>query len=166
MGELHPLVLPWTVIGSDNIEHRTSFHSAIDKVNGWFDEEMFVGEIDQDRFDELEAMSESARIGTIIVYEGPISSSSWDDGLDFDDAGGIAELTWDDSGGIVFVNIVINVDYAYNADTVEDVLLHEFGHGLGLGHDEDSLDLNSCMSSPPPFDCEYTQHDINEVIFP
>lgn len=165
-GELHPLVLPWTVTGSDNIEHQESFHSAISKANEWFGEEVFTGEIDQDRFEELELMDDGTRIGTIIVYEGMVGSPIWDDGMDFVDAGGIADLAWDEDGGIVFVDIVINVDYAYNADTVEDVLLHEFGHALGLGHDEDSIDLNSCMSSPPPYDCEYTQRDIDRVIFP
>jgi hypothetical protein len=43
---------------------------------------------------------------------------------------------------------------------VRDAAAHEGGHVLGFDHDDSSLDLGSCMASPPEYDCDATEADV------
>jgi hypothetical protein len=67
--------------------------------------------------------------------------------------GGITDLSWDEEGRIFVADIIIDYEEAYDPQTFRDRLLHEFGHIFGLGHAESSIDLGSCMSSPPQWNC-------------
>lgn len=158
---LTPMVLPWEVVAED-MEHPEALSDAMEMMNEWFfPTEVFFGGIDSERFTSLDLGPESDRYGIILVSVGSMATSGWEDGLDFEDSGGIADLAWNEAGEILFVDIIVNIDYAYNVESTCNTLLHEFGHSLGFGHDGDSIDLGSCMSSPAPYDCLFTEADRN-----
>lgn len=152
--------IPWVVVGQ-SFEHPESFDRAVERMNTYYDPCVVLDAmIDEVAFLELEMASDDERLGTIIVSEGFVGTPEWDDELGFIDDGGIADLRWDDGGIIIFADIVVNIDHAYDATWVEDTLVHEFGHVMGLAHDGDSLDLGSCMSSPPPVGCRILTSDV------
>jgi len=158
--EIGPSVLPWTVIGDDSIEHPATFNECLNLMNNWLAPlEVFDGEINQDRFYEMEARDDVDRSGVILVWIGALPDPDFEE----PGPGGIADLTWDETGGIWVADIVIDYEHAYDEQTFRDRFLHELGHTLGLDHDEDSLDLGSCMSSPPAWNCGLTDGDVELV---
>lgn len=166
--ELHPMKLPWRIVGEE-MENPEALTDAIESANGWFAPDVvFDGGVDSERFAEIDVLpmpvdcdesDTNDRCGTILISQGHVGTPDWAEGLDFEDYGGISTLWWDEDGRILFGDIILNIDYAYDYQTMRDTALHEFGHFLGYAHDERSLDLNSCMSSPPQHDCEYTEAD-------
>jgi len=155
------------VLVAEGFEHPEAFDRALERVNSTFLPTIAVtGEIDADLFSELDLGPVENRYGAVLVWEGFVGTPDWDEGLDFNDDGGIADLVWDEATGeIVYADIVVNSDIAYDADTVELVLVHEIGHAcFGLAHDEDSMDLGSCMSNPPPYDCHIISADVELVL--
>jgi hypothetical protein len=170
---LYPASLPWEVVGEE-MENPEALSDAIEAANGWFSPvEVFAGGVDSERFMALDLLPEPVsceeddpgyeRCGVILVSQGYVGTPDWDEGLDFNDDGGIADMRWNEDGEILYGDIILNIDYAYDYQTMRDTSLHELGHFLGFAHDGDSLDLGSCMSSPPQYDCRYTESDIERV---
>lgn len=157
--ELRPESLPWTVVISEEVEQADAVIDAAESINGWVGFDAFVTHVDQSWFDLLDVSDSFDRVGTIIVWQGFTGTPEWVGELDWIDAGGLADLRWDEYGRIQYADIVINYDYAYHWQTVRDIAAHELGHTLGLEHDDNSLDLGSCMASPPEYDCELTIQD-------
>jgi hypothetical protein len=164
MGEtLRPVVFPWTIVAQE-FEDESVFYDAIEYANdSFYPLVVFDGEISEEHFLELEFASDVERYGTVIVSVGSLETPEWDFDLDLRDTGGITTLRWSDNGDILFADIVMNIDYAYDSERFREFLLHELGHTLGLDHDETSIDLGSCMSSPPAYDCSFTENDVEEV---
>jgi hypothetical protein len=160
---LHPMVVPWEVI-SDDLEQPRGLDEAMEIVNeAFFPTQVLSGGIDVERFDES-ILDTDGLFGVILLSQGFVGTPEWDEELGFIDDGGIARMEWNEFGEIYFVEIIINSDIAYDRRSVREVLIHEFGHALGLAHDEESLDLGSCMSSPPPYGCELLLSDVELVL--
>jgi hypothetical protein len=134
--------------------------------------------LDDDQIEELRLAVEyaDARCPGGLMYEGTevtpgfegwvsISVSALPDSLwDEPGPGGVALPVWDLDCGIVSCEIIIDYEHAYDLQTLRDRTLHELGHcPFGLAHDGDSLDLGSCMSSPPAWDCDYTDRDVERL---
>jgi hypothetical protein len=91
-----------------------------------------------------------------VLRVGALPDPLWDE----PGPGGVALPVWDSTCGIIFCEIVIDYEHAYDLETLERRAVHELGHcPLGLAHDEPSLDLGSCMSSPPPWGCDIIPPD-------
>jgi hypothetical protein len=160
--ELRPMVLPWEVVISPDMEHGDAVVEAAEAWNGWLSP--LVGletTIDGTRFEEIWPLEPGDRMGIVLVSEGFAGTPGGmtDSGELLEDPGGVAHLVWNADGEIVAADIVISSDIAYDRQTVRDVAAHEFGHAFGLAHDGSSLDLGSCMASPPEYDCEATAGD-------
>lgn len=161
--ELEPMVLPWEVIVSDEVGHGDAVLDALDMANeAFFPTVAFDGRIDQDAYEEHMDSRPEDRLGIVLVNEGfvrtPDSMSL--DGQSQGDPGGSATLWWNEAGEIAAADIIISSDIAYDWQTVRDISAHEAGHTLGLDHDDSSLDLGSCMASPPEHDCRFTASDV------
>ena len=170
---LMPASLPWEVVGEE-MENPEALSDAIEAANEWFAPvEVFIGGVDSERFAAIDLLPEPEscseddpgyeRCGVILISQGYVGTPDWDEVLDFDDDGGVADMYWNEDGEILFGDIILNIDYAYDYQTMRDTSLHELGHFLGFAHDEDSIDLGSCMSSPPQYDCEYTEADRGRI---
>ena len=161
---LHPMIIPWDVV-ADEFEQPRAVDEAMEIVNdAFFPTQVLVGGIDAVRFEEVSGGVPIEWIGTILLSEGFVGTPTWDGELGFEDAGGIADMRWNDDGEIFYVEIIINSDVAYHRESVRRYLVHEFGHAMGLAHDEDSLDLGSCMSSPAPYGFELLESDVQRVL--
>lgn len=164
--ELEPAVLPWDVVVDPDIECIEAVTQAFHDINSWFEPAlMFQVNVDGERYDELWYLDATERVGTILLTVGFTGTPEGlsDDGEPIGEQQGIAVLAYDESGSIQAADIVISSDFAYDDQTVRDVTCHEAGHTLGLEHDGSSLDLGSCMSSPPEWRCEYTPQDIGLI---
>jgi hypothetical protein len=169
---LTPASLPWEIVGEE-MENPEALSDAIEAANEWFAPDVvFTGGVDSERFGEIdilpmpltcEGVDANARCGVILISQGYVGTPEWDEGLEFEDDGGVADMWWNEDGEILFGSIILNIDFAYDYQTMRDTSLHELGHFLGYEHDEDSLDLGSCMSSPPQYDCEYTEADRGRI---
>jgi len=159
--ELVSMVLPWEVVGdSSTIEHTDMFDNVIGEMNSWFSPlVVFEGGIDGERFVELGDLPSSERDGIILVWVGALPEPYWDE----PGPGGVADLTWNEFGEILRCDVVIDAEHAYDAQTFRSRLIHELGHCLGLAHDESSIDLDSCMASPPLVTCSITRRDVERV---
>jgi hypothetical protein len=161
--ELRPMVLPMEVVGQE-FDEPDVFYDALESMNAWFfPTDVFFGDIDEERFLELEFATDEERFGTILVSVGSLETPTWDFDMAFQDAAGVAVVRWNAGGEILFVDIILNIDYAYNSFRLTEYFIHELGHSLGFEHDGDSLDLNSCMSSPPAIGCEFTALDCDRL---
>ena len=159
-GTLTPMVLPWEVIGDDTIEHREVFYEVLDDMNElFFPLDVFFGDIDDARFDEVDLGSPDDRNGIILVWVGTLPDPDWDE----PGPGGVADLTWNSTGEILRADVVIDAEHAYDEETFRARLIHELGHTLGIGHTGQSVDLNSCMSSPPVSGCVITEYEVDLV---
>jgi hypothetical protein len=164
--ELKHIELPCVVIGQE-FEHPESFHNAIERINYSFSHAVVVtGEIDKDYFSILDIGPVENRYGVVLVSVGYVGNPTWHQGLDIDDPGGISNLVWDEeTGEILYADVILNVDYAYDEEWTTQALIHELGHAcFALDHDEVSEDLGSCMSSPQPYNCEILQSDVERVL--
>lgn len=161
-GELIPMVLPWEVVGDGTtIEHPDVFYEVLDDMNEWFFPlDVFTGDVNDERFVELDGGNPVDRNGFILVWVGALPDPDWDE----PGPGGVADLEWNESGEILRADVVIDAEHSYDADTFRARLLHELGHCLGLDHDEYSIDLDSCMSSPPLVTCTITERDVERIL--
>lgn len=160
--ELRPMVLPFEVIVSDAVEHPGAVTEGLDVWNAARSPlDAFEVRVDQAAFDAAWPLAPEDRMGIVLVSEGFAGTPGGmtDQGEMLDDPGGVAHLVWNPDGEIVAADIIISSDVAYDRQTVRDVSAHEGGHVLGLDHDDSSLDLGSCMASPPEHDCDATDHD-------
>lgn len=158
--------LPCVVVGQE-FEHPTSFHNALERINASFAPTQSVtGEIDELYFSTLDIGPAENRYGVVLVSVGYVGNPDWHQGLDIDNPGGITDLVWDEeTGEILYADVILNIDYAYDEEWTTQALIHELGHAcFGLAHDGDSEDLGSCMSSPQPYDCEILQSDVELVL--
>lgn len=161
--ELRPLALPWLVSVSEDIDNRDAVLSALDDLNSQLDPVVaFDVSTDLELYDELWLLAPNARVGTVLISQGFAGTPGGlsEDGVPLEDPGGITYLIWDEEGMILAADIVLSSDYTYHWQTTRDVTAHEAGHTLGLAHDDSSLDLGSCMASPPEYDCELTPSDV------
>jgi hypothetical protein len=157
---LIPMVLPWEVIGNLTIEHPDVFYEVLDDMNEWFfPTVVFSGGIDSERFDEVDGNDPNERNGIILVWVGALPDPDWDE----PGPGGIADLTWNDAGEILRADVVIDAEHSYDSGIFRARLIHELGHCLGLTHDVVSVDLDSCMASPPLTTCSITERDVERV---
>ena len=156
--------LPYQVV-SETLEHPDALQIATDNVNSFFTTNVLVSEMDSDLFAVYDVGPSAARYGVILVSEGyPGTPTDFSDLGFFSDVGGTCEIAFDARGNILWADIVVNVDYAYHEDTVVAILLHEFGHAMGLAHDGQSIDLNSCMMpNNVPSSCEFTVFDVGLI---
>jgi len=166
LGEFDPMVSPecdewWVTASSINFEHPDSFYDAMDAVNDAFGE-VLHGDIDDEGFAALSLLEpqDEARACTILVWVGALPDPQWDE----PGPGGICHLYYDLGGSVFAAEIVIDFEQSWHEPTCRDRLKHEFGHAppLFLAHDDSSMDMGSCMASPPEYDCEFTEHDKNE----
>lgn len=151
-GILRPIVLPSIVIGDSSIDCHDEFYEAIDEYNEYyFPRIVFVGDIDDERFVEIDAMNPEDRNGIVLTWVEALPDP-WDE----PGAGGYCDRFWNSDGEILRANIIIDDEISYDCLTYKSHFLHELGHALGIGHAQNSIDLNSCMASPPFVDCELT----------
>lgn len=150
---LCPDYVPWEIVADDSIEHPDIFYECIDIANSWVESNIIIyGEIDDDRFNDLYFSDVEERPGIVLHWIGALPDPDFDE----PGPGGITDLTWNEEGGIWVADIIIDSEDSYDRQTYRDRLLHEFGHIFGLAHAQDSLDLGSCMSSPPQWNCDMT----------
>jgi len=164
--ELNHMELPCVVVGHE-FEHPASFHNALMRINYSFSNaEVVTGEIDPGYFELLELGPVENRYGVVLVSVGYVGNPDWHQGLDINDPGGISDLVWDEeTGEILYADVILNIDYAYDEEWTTQALIHELGHTcFALTHDGDSEDLGSCMSSPQPYNCEILQSDVDRVL--
>jgi hypothetical protein len=158
--------LPFALTPDESIGDPTVITEAIDQVNARFDmEAMIGGAVDVMRWEDLATNGHRYRSGTILLWVGALPVDEWEWGdMEPVTAGGTARLFFGPGGCIDHADIVIDYADAYDRDTVRRRLLHEFGHAVfGLAHDGDSIDLGSCMSSPAPYGCDYTDGDVELI---
>lgn len=158
---LSPMSLPCEVIGDGSIEHPDTFYECLEDLNEWFyPTDAVSGDIDEERFVAYELGSSEARYGTILVSVGSLPDLDWYE----PGPGGVADLVWNDEGRILYADVVIDYEHAYDRQTFRDRLLHELGHAcLALAHDDSSIDLGSCMASPAEYDCDFPPGDVERI---
>jgi hypothetical protein len=159
--EILPNQIPWIVVADDSIEDPRWLDEVLDRMNEWFTPyRVFEGGVDQELFESLWYLDSEDREGYILFWVGSLPDPEWDFEIDETEIGGVANLYMDSYGTIRAADIVINFDYAYHRNTFIRYSVHECGHTLGLDHDDYSLDLGSCMSSPPPYGCRILESDV------
>jgi hypothetical protein len=160
---LRPMVLPFEVIVSPDVEHADAVTDGLDVWNAATDPlTAFEVRVDGAAFDAAWPLAPEERMGVVLVSEGFAGTPGGmtDAGVSFDDPGGVALLVWNADGEIIAADVTISSDIAYDRQTVRDAAAHEGGHVLGFDHDDSSLDLGSCMASPPEYDCDATEADV------
>lgn len=153
--------IPWVVVADDSLDDPSALDEAIDLMNGWFAPYVvFTGGVDCETFDQLWYLDPEDRQGYILFWVGALPNPEWEFYGD-EGPGGIARLYIDDYGVIRSADVVIDSEHAYHRETFIRRSVHELGHTLGFEHDDYSLDLNSCMSSPPVPLCRILQSDVD-----
>jgi hypothetical protein len=170
--ELHAAWLPWLVVADSTFGSEVEPHVLDDAIEWWNGQGAGVlfepGEISEARFWELYDGEPEERIGYVLVSVQAITSDTgWNPDDDEPDANGDATLHYCretrpacEPGGITWAEVRIDYEIAYHEPTALLVLIHEFGHTLGLADDPESLDLGSCMSSPTFEGCGLTAGDL------
>lgn len=170
--ELHAALLPWQVVGDSTLETEVAPNVLGDAIEWWNGQGAGMlfepGVIDEDRFWELYEGAPEERFGFVLVsVEAITSDMGWNPDADEPDANGDAALHYCretrpscDPGGIVWAEVRIDYEIAYHEPTALVTLIHELGHTLGLDDDPESIDLNSCMSSPTYEGCGLTPGDL------
>lgn len=159
--ELRPAVLPWLVVAEDSFEHATVVDDAIEWWNGQGVGVLFEGGIDDAEFDALALAPIGSRYGVILasVESIPGGGVEWLD-VDEENPNGDALVLDNGEGAIVACDVRVDFEIAYHEPTERVTLIHELGHCLGLADDPESIDLDSCMSSPTYDGCGLTPGDL------
>jgi hypothetical protein len=152
--EIHPEVIPMAVEGDSSLDDE-GLAPLVPAVVAWWNDQ--IGD-DEDWF--YEAMGAP----DITVEVNYISLDSMpDDFLAIEHDVDLAEIhysTYD--GAVISCHCILNVDLAYDYDTMEQGLRHCLGHCLGLEDDpgiDVTVDLRSIMSNPLDPLGELTDHD-------
>jgi hypothetical protein len=149
------------VVADDSVEDPEALTEAINQMNVWFDPDVvLVGGVNTTLFDSLWYLDPEDRPGYLLFWVGALPDPGWEPEGGEPGPGGVACLYWDDYGSIQSVDVVIDYEHAYDRETFIRRSFHEFGHSLGFEHDDYSLDLGSCMSSPPPYGCRILEDDV------
>ncbi len=148
---------PWTVIGDPTtITFPEEFSEACEDIRVFGEERIERCELNQEDYDfHSNIITQTVRDRVVLV----------DMELMDEMYGGVTEWGADSTGCLLLADIHLNYD-VFSGRLFRDRLKHELGHALfGLAHDEQSMDLNSCMSSPVPrsLDCEFTAWDIERA---
>ena len=160
--ELVPFGYPFHVVAdSMNFDNIHVLSEVIDYINQSAQFTLFTLSTDHQLFRLMEIAEPEDRIGTVLFWIGSLPTEGWYE--DEPQEGGRATLYFDEMGFIVYADVAIDHDHAYHEETVRKRSIHELGHVLGLAHDGNSIDLNSCMTSPPIDGCILTEHDIHLI---
>jgi len=163
--KLYPVGGPWVLYADPYmLDHPDAVHESAGYINQRFGTYWLDVLVDADAFFHAGAGDYGDDM-LILLTIGSLPDRAWPE----PDPGGYADLDWycrdsEDECYITRCEIVLDVDVALSWQATRDYLLHELGHcPFGFAHDEDSVDLGSCMSSPPTFDCEFTDSDVDRV---
>jgi hypothetical protein len=161
--ELRPAGLPWSVVYDETVTEEIGADAVIDAV-AWWQEQAGRDGIDRTWFVMGDEVPESDPWdGEILVTVAALPGSDDDDAM----AAEVADLSWNDEGGIIFGTVTVNHAIAYDAPTARISLLHGFGHMMGLDDDPgppETVDLRSIMASPMDPLGRLTDHDFELLI--
>lgn len=161
---LYPSSSPFDVIFREDLQNLSAALDGLAEVNKAFGTwSVFNPIVSTDQWNNIELLPLIERVQLVIVSEGFAGAPTWDGAELLSDPGGMSILYWQDDHRIVSAEITLSPDYTYDPEWVRKGMIHELGHVLALAHDPRSIDLGSCMTSPPYDNCTLILADVDCV---
>lgn len=156
--ELHPGMLPAAIAADTTVMDVTLLPEVLERWNVWLSRDGVARTVF--------VVAEEGEEPRAVVGVGYVPASGSDLTGEGDPAG-IAALDYAEDGEVLYGEITLSSDYAYDRPTMVQALSHEIGHLVALADDPGpptTVDLRSVMSSPLDPLGELTRHDFDLLL--